>query len=778
MRALEHSKADLRRYWPRTAYRPLSPAALRRSAGWLEAGLDAAALLFFPLLVLAPRGVAPLASAAGLFAGGLVLSAGIRAWRPALTAPAALLGSLLAWGIVSALWAIDPRHSLDMAARLAGLFAAGLALAAAVDLLAAPRRLTLFLLGGFVLGIAMAAADFATRGALSAPFSSRVYQAAWLNQASVAFAILLLPASAVPLRRGRAAVALLLAAAGVATVYMLAGTAAKTALTAGLVMALLLYVSRIRAARAAAAASILLIVTAPLTFARLERLPAFTETADAIKQSAGHRLLIWSFVGDRIAEHAIIGWGLDSSRAIPGGNDPIEPGETWLPLASSQCAAATLARARRAGRRALCAGDGVSLARPRRRRLAAPLRRGGGRRPRGGICRLSRHLRHLAGMVARHLVVFAVPRVRHGAGSGAAGRRPSRRRRLMRVFTLLPMRHWREAAPFAAAAEAVGFDGVMTVELGHEVFTPLAFAALATGRIELTSSVAVAFPRSPTIMAGQAWDLHANSGGRLVLGLGSQVKGHNERRFGIAWSPPAPRLRDFIRALRAVWRCWETGARLDYRGEHYRLTLMTPDFSPEPAGLAMPPIAVAAVGAAMLRVAGEVGDGVRLHPLCSRRYLEEVCLPQIAEGMRRSGRSRAHFDIHGGGFVATGPDEAAVRQAMDRVRKRIAFYGSTRTYLPILALHGLDEIGLRLHRLSVDRRWDEMAAEIPDDIVRLFAACGTYREITGAIAQRYGGLANSIEMNFPADAPGGLQRELVSDIRRIPHAFAGFDTRW
>ena len=332
MRALEHSKADLRRYWPRTAYRPLSPAALRRSAGWLEAGLDAAALLFFPLLVLAPRGIAPLASVAGLFAGGLVLSAGIRAWRPALTAPAALLGSLLAWGIVSALWAIDPRHSLDMAARLAGLFAAGLALAAAVALLAAPRRLTLFLLGGFVLGIAMAAADFATRGALSAPFSSRVYQAAWLNQASVAFAILLLPASAVPLRRGRAAVALLLAAAGVATVYMLAGTAAKTALTAGLVMALLLYVSRIRAARAAAAASILLIITAPLTFARLERLPAFTETADAIKQSAGHRLLIWSFVGDRIAEHAIIGWGLDSSRAIPGGNDPIEPGETWLPL--------------------------------------------------------------------------------------------------------------------------------------------------------------------------------------------------------------------------------------------------------------------------------------------------------------------------------------------------------------------------------------------------------------------------------------------------------------
>ena len=154
----------------------------------------------------------------------------------------------------------------------------------------------------------------------------------------------------------------------------------------------------------------------------------------------------------------------------------------------------------------------------------------------------------------------------------------------MRVFTMLPMRHWREAGPFGAAAEAAGFDALMTVELGHDVFTPLAFAALATERIELTPSIAVAFPRSPTVMASQAWDLHANSNGRFVLGLGSQVKGHNERRFGIPWSAPAPRLRDYVRALRAVWRCWETGEKLDYQGEHYRLNLMTPDFSPEPTG--------------------------------------------------------------------------------------------------------------------------------------------------------------------------------------------------
>src|SRR5271168_237888 len=282
----------------------------------------------------------------------------------------------------------------------------------------------------------------------------------------------------------------------------------------------------------------------------------------------------------------------------------------------------------------------------------------------------------------------------------------------MRVFTMLPMKHWSEAAPFGAAAEAVGFDALMTVELGHDVFTPLSCAALATQRVELTPSIAVAFPRSPTVMASHAWDLQANSAGRFVLGLGSQVKGHNERRFGIEWTPPAPRLRDYIGALRAVWRCWETGERLDYRGEHYRLSLMTPDFSPEPTGLAPPPVTIAAVGRAMLRLAGEVGDGVRLHPLCSRRYLQEVCLPEIREGMRRGGRRRAHFDLHGGGFVATGPDEQAVAAAIDEVRRRVAFYGSTRTYLPILSLHGLDDLGERLHRLSVEGCWTEMAAEV------------------------------------------------------------------
>jgi probable F420-dependent oxidoreductase len=344
----------------------------------------------------------------------------------------------------------------------------------------------------------------------------------------------------------------------------------------------------------------------------------------------------------------------------------------------------------------------------------------------------------------------------------------------MRVFGPLPMGDWRAAGDVAAAAEDASFDGLMTVELGHDPFAPLAVAALATRRVALTTSVAVAFPRSPTVIAAQAWDLHANSGGRFILGLGSQVRGHNERRFGIAWAPPAPRLRDYILALRAVWRCWSTGAALDYHGQHYRLTLMTPEFSPEPTGLPPIPVAIAAVGAAMLRVAGEVGDGVRLHPLCSRRYLDEISLPQLREGMRRGGRERAHFDIHGGGFVVTGPDEATVAAALEGVRRRVAFYASTRTYRPILSLHGLDDLGDKLYRMSVEGRWQDMAAEVSDEVVRLFAACGTYRDIAAAIAARFGGLADTIDLDFPAEAPIGLRRELLADIRRIPQNFQGF----
>ena len=291
-----------------------------------------AALLFFPLLVLVPRGVAALVTVAGLCGGGLVLSASGPRPRTVLAAVGALLGCLLVWGTASAIWSVDWRRSLVVAVRLAGIFAVGLILTDAANCIKSARRLTFFFLGGLTLGVAMAAADLVTRGGLGAPFTERVYQPAALNRASVSFSILLLPMTAALLHSGLTLSPFLLAAATVATIFALAGTTAKIALTASLPIGLLIYLSRTRVAHTAALVAVIVITTAPLTFARFGRSPLFTETADAVKSSTGHRLMIWSFAGDRIAEDPIAGWGLDASRSIPGGKDLVRPGETWMPL--------------------------------------------------------------------------------------------------------------------------------------------------------------------------------------------------------------------------------------------------------------------------------------------------------------------------------------------------------------------------------------------------------------------------------------------------------------
>ena len=250
----------------------------------------------------------------------------------------------------------------------------------------------------------------------------------------------------------------------------------------------------------------------------------------------------------------------------------------------------------------------------------------------------------------------------------------------MRVITQIPNHDLAEAQAVARLAERCGFDAIVTAENAHNPFLPLAAAALVTDRIELGTAVAMAFPRSPTITAHVAWDVHLASKGRFNLGLGSQVKQHNERRYGIAWSPPAPRMRDYIGAVRAVWRAWETGEKLDYHSDTYTLTLTTPNFAPKPNGLAPIPISLATVGPAMLRLAGEVADGARLHPFSTKRYLAEVSNARIAEGLAKSNRSRHDIEIVAGGygFIGTGRNAEAVAKARAYVRYRIAFYCSTR----------------------------------------------------------------------------------------------------
>ena len=344
----------------------------------------------------------------------------------------------------------------------------------------------------------------------------------------------------------------------------------------------------------------------------------------------------------------------------------------------------------------------------------------------------------------------------------------------MRVVTVIPLDSWRNVTPAAQAAETAGFDGLMSAEIAHDPFIPLALAALATERIQLSTGITVAFPRSPMVIAQLAWDLQAESGGRFVLGLGSQVKGHIERRFSVPWTQPVARMREYIEALRAIWQSWEQGVPLHYEGEHYRFTLMTPEFSPRPTGLGPVPVCIAAVGPDMLRMAGRVCDGVRLHGFCTRRYLEEVCAARIEEGLAKGGRKRERFEVSGGGFIATGPDEDSLRRSVDEVRYRIAFYGSTRTYARVLTLHGLDELAARLHRLSVQGKWSEMAREVSDDVVQLFAAVGTYPNIAGAIEKRLGGLADVVWMDFPKVTPDGLKREVIQDIQRNPLPFQGW----
>ncbi|MBT5666883.1 MAG: TIGR03617 family F420-dependent LLM class oxidoreductase [Rhodospirillaceae bacterium] len=348
----------------------------------------------------------------------------------------------------------------------------------------------------------------------------------------------------------------------------------------------------------------------------------------------------------------------------------------------------------------------------------------------------------------------------------------------MRVMTRLSQKNLNQTQSAAQAAEATGFDGLATMENSNNPFLPLAIAATTTERIELMTGIAIAFARSPMAVANMAHDLQLASGGRFKLGLGSQVKGHNERRFSVPWTPPAPRMKEYVESLRAIWRCWETGAPLDYVGDHYKFTLMTPHFVPEKTNLPMTPITIAAVGPAMLRVAGRYCDGAQLHPFCTRRYVEEVVMKRIGEGMEKSNLTRENFEISGGGFIVTGPDQETVNKIFEYVRYRVAFYGSTRTYWPVFELHGLTDLGGTLHRLSKAGKWDEMAREIPDDVVHLFAAVGHHDEIAKAIEDRFGGLSDSVDAIAAPDAEPDLPPGLVQDIQKIGSPFKGFATAW
>lgn len=291
----------------------------------------------------------------------------------------------------------------------------------------------------------------------------------------------------------------------------------------------------------------------------------------------------------------------------------------------------------------------------------------------------------------------------------------------------------------ARQLEDLGFGAIWTQETQHDPFLPLAAAAIVTTRIRLGTSIAVAFPRSPMVLAYTAWDLQKASRGRFILGLGSQVKAHNERRFSVKYESPGPRLREVVLALRAIWAAWQDRTPLDFRGSFYRFDLMTPFFDPGPIEHPRIPIFVAGVNQYMCRMAGEVADGLHVHPFHTPKYLRKYVHPAVEKGLQSSGRARADFSMVSATFAIVGDTEAERSRAAEAVRRQIAFYASTRTYEPVLATHGWERVLPELHRKSLAKDWDGMSSLITDEMLATFAVSGTLEQIAAQLRDRYAG---------------------------------------
>jgi probable F420-dependent oxidoreductase len=331
----------------------------------------------------------------------------------------------------------------------------------------------------------------------------------------------------------------------------------------------------------------------------------------------------------------------------------------------------------------------------------------------------------------------------------------------MRTYTSITGAGIERVAALAPQLAARGFDGVTTQENRHEPFLPLALASAAAPELELLTNLVIAFPRSPMVTASAAWDLQRLSGGRFHLGLGTQVRGHIVRRFSSTWTQPVAQMRDYVCALRAIFRTWQERVPLDHRSEHYRFDLMTPNFDPGPLACGPPKISIGAIGPAMLRLAATECDGVLLHPVCSPRYLAERTLPLLDETLAAAGRSPAGFTVVGGGFVATGATDADVATAREWVRSRVGFYGSTPAYRPILDHHGLGDLAEQLHHLSKTGGWDRMTPAVGDDALDHFCVAARHDELAAAVERRFGRLVDALSLD--ADVPP----DVLQDVRRV-----------
>jgi len=317
--------------------------------------------------------------------------------------------------------------------------------------------------------------------------------------------------------------------------------------------------------------------------------------------------------------------------------------------------------------------------------------------------------------------------------------------------------------------EEAGYDAVWSVEATNDPFLALMPALEPTSRLKVGTAIAVAFARTPMTMAYLAQDLQRYSGGRLLLGLGSQIRPHIERRFGMPWSSPAQRMREYVLALRAIWASWNEGEPLDFRGDFYSHTLMTPFFSPEPSPTGAPPVFLAAVGDRMTEVVGEVADGLLPHPFTTPRYLRERTLPALKKGLDGAGRSPSEVSLSLSGFVASGATEEQMAAAVRGVREQLAFYGSTPAYRPVLELHGWGDLGLELNRLSRTRdpdRWTAMGDLIDDDVLHTFAVVAEPDKVGPALLERWGDVIDRFSFYAPYDHDLSLWAPAIEELRR------------
>lgn len=308
------------------------------------------------------------------------------------------------------------------------------------------------------------------------------------------------------------------------------------------------------------------------------------------------------------------------------------------------------------------------------------------------------------------------------------------------------------AALVQSAQERETVRGLFVAEAAHDPFIALALAAVASERIELGTSVAVAFARTPMELAYSAYDLQRLSGGRFVLGLGSQIKPHVTRRYAMPWSDPAARMREYVEALRAIWHSWQTGEKLAFEGNYYTHTLMPPLFSPGPLEVPSPRVWVAAVGPRMVATAGAVADGIICHPLLSRAYLAEVLLPQVHAARTAAGRTEDPFEFSTLALVATGRTEEQLAAAVTGVRKQIGFYASTPAYAPVLEHHGWGDLHREANALTKADRWDDLAGLVDDEVLHTFAVVGELDEAAVGFRERFAGLADRVTTSMPYDA--------------------------